>query len=218
MICVSAGNIDFTELTELLRSEKLVEIRLDLNDFSDDELIKIFSSPTKTIATCRPGRFTEEERIRKLKVCIESGASFADIELDTIEISFKQISQLSKKHNCSLIISHHNFENTPQVSELKNIYRSCSEKGADIVKISTIVKDPADNAKLLSLYNNEESPEMSPLIITGMGEKGKITRISAPLMGAPFTYASYEAGKETAEGQIEKSDLEKIYRLIKDEQ
>ncbi|MEN8223672.1 MAG: type I 3-dehydroquinate dehydratase [Acidobacteriota bacterium] len=218
MICVSAGNINFTELTELLKSAELTEIRLDLNDFSDEELITIFTSSAKTIATCRPGRFTEEERIRKLILCMESGASFVDIELETEKNSFKRISELSKKYNCSLIISHHNFEKTPPLSELKDIYSYCSEKGADIIKISTLVKDPGDNAKLLSLYGNSENSGIPPLIVIGMGEKGKITRVSAPFLGAPFTYASTGRGKETAEGQIGKSDLEKIYRLIKDEQ
>ena len=50
-----------------------------------------------------------------------------------------------------------------------------------------------------------------------MGSKGRITRIAAPLLGSPFTFASISKGKETAEGQIEKDTLERIVRLLKDE-
>jgi 3-dehydroquinate dehydratase-1 len=49
-----------------------------------------------------------------------------------------------------------------------------------------------------------------------MGEKGRVTRILAPLLGSPFTYASYEAGKETAPGQIEDKRLEEMIRLLSD--
>ncbi len=218
MICVSAGNIDLSELKSLLESEELVEIRLDMNNFTDDELKQIFSSTAKTIATCRPGKFTESERIRKLELCIESGASFIDVELESTKNSIKHLSETAKKHNCSLIISHHNNEITPPVSELINIYKVSAESGADIIKIATHVNDQSDNAKLLSLYDIKEFSKTTPVIAVGMGNMGKITRIAAPLMGAPFTYASSEAGKGTAEGQIGKSELKRIYKIIDNEQ
>ena len=217
MICVSIGSISFPELAKLLRSEEFVEIRLDQNDFSDDELRSIFSTLTKTIATCRPGKFKEEERIKKLKLCVESGASFIDIELETMDDSFKEISILAKVQNCNLIISHHNYEETPPISELKKIFRSSQDMGADIVKIACKVTTEKDNAILLSLYHCLEDTDTSQLILIGMGEKGKITRVAAPLLGAPFTYASYEAGKETAQGQITKSEIEEIIKVITDE-
>ncbi len=217
MICVSTGNIESRELFKLLNSEELVEIRLDMKDFSDMELTRVFSSPAKTIAACRPGKFAEAERVRKLALSIESGAAFVDLELESNEISFKQISETAKKYNCRLIISHHNYYNTPPASKLLNICKLSSELGADIIKIATYVNEPSDNSKLLSLYNIIENSLTSPLIAIGMGKLGKLTRIAAPYMGAPFTYASFEAGKETAEGQIEKSELEKIYKIIEDE-
>ncbi len=217
MICVSVGSIGFPELIELLRSEEFVEIRLDLNNFSDDQLIKLFSSPAKTIATCRPGKFKEEERIKKLKLCVESGASFIDIEKETMDDSHREISTLAKAENCKLIISYHNYEETPPVSELKKIFRSSQDMGADIVKIACKVTSENDNAILLSLYHFLENTDTSQLILIGMGEKGKITRIAAPFLGAPFTYASYEVGKETAQGQITKSEIDEIIKLITDE-
>jgi len=43
-----------------------------------------------------------------------------------------------------------------------------------------------------------------------MGRKGRLTRILAPLLGCPFTYASIDGGKETAEGQIDAASLRRI--------
>lgn len=216
MICVSVGNIGYRELNDLLQSEELAEIRLDLNDFTDKELKKIFSSPAKTIVTCRPGKFTETERIRKLMLCMAAGASYIDIEMETAEESLNDIISTAGKQNCKLIISHHNFEKTPPVSELKETFMSCSEMGADIVKIACQVKSDEDNAILISLYHHEGGGEMPPMIIIGLGKKGRVTRIAAPFLGAPFTYASFQAGRETGDGQINKSSIEKIIKLITD--
>ena len=55
------------------------------------------------------------------------------------------------------------------------------------------------------------------MIALGMGKKGKITRLAAPLLGAPFTYASPAAGSETGPGQLEMDTLIKIYSLLSEQ-
>ena len=48
-----------------------------------------------------------------------------------------------------------------------------------------------------------------------MGEKGKITRIIAPLLGSFCTYVSLSSGKETADGQIDKKTLEEAIKNLR---
>jgi 3-dehydroquinate dehydratase-1 len=48
------------------------------------------------------------------------------------------------------------------------------------------------------------------IIVIGMGAMGKITRIVAPLLGSPFTFASLGEGKETAEGQMAAEKMRKL--------
>jgi 3-dehydroquinate dehydratase len=48
-----------------------------------------------------------------------------------------------------------------------------------------------------------------------MGEKGKLSRVTALLLGSPLTYASLKEGRETAEGQIDYKSLKKILPLLK---
>ncbi|MCK5220051.1 MAG: type I 3-dehydroquinate dehydratase, partial [Candidatus Aminicenantes bacterium] len=145
------------------------------------------------------------------------GASYVDLELGIDEEYLKELRTLSVENGCKIIISSHDQKKTPSISELKKIYESCSEKGADIVKIACNIISGSDNARLLSLYDFEDLSEKIPLIAIGMGEIGKITRLAVPLLGAPFTYASLNDGKETAKGQISKSVLTEIYKLITDE-
>jgi 3-dehydroquinate dehydratase-1 len=61
----------------------------------------------------------------------------------------------------------------------------------------------------MSLYNSDKT-----IIALGMGNLGKITRIAAPFLGAPFTYAYPTGRKRTAEGQFSIDKLEDIMKRI----
>ena len=121
----------------------------------------------------------------------------------------QELTDYARKQNKEIIISWHNFENTPGKKELETILKECYSKGADIAKIATYVNVEADNASLLSLYSLKGRK-----VVLGMGEKGKITRLAATHLGAEFTFASTDAGNETAPGQItikEFAALNKIF-------
>jgi 3-dehydroquinate dehydratase type I len=122
-----------------------------------------------------------------------------------------ELIELAKKNNCSIIISYHNFQQTPSTSELNEIATNCFKLGADIVKISTMINSNADNAKILSLYERTEK-----IISFGMGDKGKITRIIAPLLGAEFTYAAVSSSKTIAPGQLGKEEMLAVLNTLND--
>jgi 3-dehydroquinate dehydratase-1 len=51
------------------------------------------------------------------------------------------------------------------------------------------------------------------MIVLGMGDKGKITRVLQPYLGGYLTFASLD-GSNSAPGQIDYNDLEKLYTNI----
>ena len=55
------------------------------------------------------------------------------------------------------------------------------------------------------------------MVVLGMGEMGKITRIMAPFLGAEFTFAAMDEGKETAPGQIPYLKMKEIEGYILNE-
>ncbi|MBU0586484.1 type I 3-dehydroquinate dehydratase, partial [Candidatus Micrarchaeota archaeon] len=81
--------------------------------------------------------------------------------------------------------------------------------GADIAKIACKINSQQDNARIMDVITQD-----SKVIAIGMGAKGLITRVTAPLMGSPFTYACLEKGKETADGQIDYKTLESAIKEI----
>jgi 3-dehydroquinate dehydratase-1 len=204
MICVSLAEKDPNVCLDILKKVDMAEIRIDLAELSDEDIMKIFSSRKKLIATCRPGKYSPSERIHKLKLAVESGATFLDIEYEADDDFRNAMMEFAHIHQCDVILSYHNYEMTPELNELEKIMNRCFELGADMAKIATMVRVNRDNSKILSLY---KAP--GRLVAIGMGELGKISRIVAPFLGAEFTYASLTDDNATAPGQISYTKLNK---------
>ncbi len=210
MICISIAEPTLELIFQAIGNEELAEIRLDLINLSEKEIKTLFSQNIKLIATCRPCKYSDTKRKEILKNSIKAGASYVDIELEASDDFKTEIATLAKKKSCKVIISYHNYDNTPLKRELDQVIDWCFKSGADIAKIVCKVNHISDNARLLSLYEPDKE-----IIAFGLGLKAKITRIAAPFLGAPFTYASISAGKETADGQINKATLAKLLEMLK---
>lgn len=209
MICVAISDKDHRKCIATLSRVEMAEIRLDLTEFDDDAIDVVFAQKAVLIATCRPDNMTEKEQYFKLRRAIEAGAKYVDIEYEASDEQCEALIKIAKKHNCKVIISYHNYEETPGLRDLYKIVDECYEKGGDIAKVATMVNTSSDNGKILSLYSIEK-----PLVAIGMGEKGKATRVMAPFLGAEFTFASEDDNGGTAPGQISYSEMKTLLKTL----
>jgi 3-dehydroquinate dehydratase-1 len=208
MICVSVA--DMSLLDEAINSDAgLIELRLDLIGEPPSKIFPLIPRSIKTIVTCRPGVFDENERIDLLKQGMQLGATYVDIEIETPVRDMTLISNAARQAGVSLIISYHDFERTADREDLESVMIACYEKGGKIAKIATWVSAPDDIRNLLSLY---ELPGKK--VILGMGPMGRITRVMAPYLGAEFTFASVGEGETTAPGQLTVKQLNDIFNVI----
>lgn len=210
MICVSIADVSIKEAEKIITENELSEVRLDRLKAGNDEIKSIFSSKGKTIATYRPVEgLDEESRKNALILAIESGASYVDVEVEASDSFKADIIAAARKNKCMVIVSYHDFTKTPVMRELEQVLTWCYESGADIAKVACRVNSVEDNARLLSVYSMNRN-----VISIGMGELGRITRIAATLLGAPFTYASIDRERITAPGQMDSASLKNIIRMI----
>lgn len=214
MICVSIAENSVDHCLKALNGLDLAEIRMEGMSLSRNDIQEMFSQPVKLIATCRPGRMPDEKRMTCLIDAIHAGASYVDIEIESDGAWKREIMKAAQNQGCQVIMSFHDFEKTPGLERLKRIIAQCFREGADIAKIACMVRSEQDNARLLGLLGSKRYT--NKLVVVGMGEKGKITRIVAPFFGSLFSYASRSQGRETAEGQITKENLEAITRGVRD--
>ncbi len=210
MVCVSLAEESLEGCLSALESEKFAEIRLDRTRLSPDDVKMLFSRGGRLIATCRPGGIPDLVRGELLSAAIDSGASYVDVEVDAEQSYRESIVARARSRGCKVIVSFHDYEKTPVRQELEAILSQCFRMGADIAKIACTARSRRDNARLLGLLDRRER-----VVVVAMGEKGGLTRIVAPLLGSPFTFASLRPGKETAEGQIDKTALEDLIKAIR---
>ena len=211
MICISIADVTIDEAINIIRDSELSEIRLDRLVFSKDDIAKLFSHRKNTIATYRPtDGVVESERKEWLIAAINSGAQYVDIEVESADDFKNDIIEVAVSKNCKVIVSYHDYNKTPLMNELEEIIKWCFDSKCDIAKICCHANSSEECARLLSLHSYGY-----PIISIGMGDIGKITRIAALLLGSPFTYASIDADKKTAPGQIDSKKFKEILDMIR---
>jgi 3-dehydroquinate dehydratase-1 len=210
MICICLADISFEECLEAVKKFDFLEIRLDLLNLSREQIKEIFSANNNLVATCRPGKYGEDERKALLLYGVESGAAYVDIEMEASDTFKTEVIKMARKKGCQVIISYHDFDKTPERAELEHILTWCSEFNPDIIKIACTVNSERDNARLLGLLDNDKR-----MLAIGMGEKGKITRVVSPLLGSFCTFASYVSGKSTGPGQLSLDVMEGLINKMR---
>ena len=208
MICTSLQNKTYEEILTILEDPavEMAEIRLDRCPLSDEQIEALFAdSDTPLIATCRIAESpSEQEAERRLRLAIEAGARFADLEIEAPAQISKNFQHLCRKRGTEIIRSYHNYEETPDDEGLQMALARCFRYGADIAKVVTNCHGPEDAARLEALYSlvlEDVDSLQGRLVAFGMGEAGRQTRLECLRRGAPFTYASLSAEETTAPGQ-----------------
>jgi 3-dehydroquinate dehydratase-1 len=210
---VTGSNRDefLSNLEKIQDLSNCIELRIDyIADLTKDD-VKTIKDKTKkeAIVTCRSkaegGIFTgsEDQRIEILQTAMDAGFDHIDIELATLEAH-----QFEKNDDTKLIISYHNFTETPKYWKLHPIMNKMYKYEPDVVKIATKVKTDNDVHTLFRLIVDKDNDDQ--WIIVGMGDEGKITRVLSPILGSYLTYAATPFS-ESADGQIQLDELKKIY-------
>ncbi|HBQ51153.1 TPA: shikimate dehydrogenase [Candidatus Daviesbacteria bacterium] len=148
---------------------------------------------------------------RKKIMDIISPSCFLDLDISQKQ-DLKYLKNNSKKIN--LILSYHNYQETPSDQKLQEIIKKMVKQNADIYKITTFCNSQADAIRLVDLLSTLKEQKIK-CIILGMGEKGVITRIAGVLLGNEINYAPTNTDNSSAVGQLTKDELEKILKNIK---
>ena len=203
-------------IKEANRLADLIELRMDyLRNPSLGPLLEVGEKPL--IVTNRRkeegGRYIGDERRRLtiLKEAAEQGVAFVDVEIGTEKPLLQDL--FANKRGTQMILSFHDFQGTPSKKELESLWNRMTRLGADIVKIVTFAKSWEDNLFVLSLipFSRKRNQE---IVAFCMGEKGRMSRVFAPLMGAAWTYASLDRKRTSAPGQLTVWEMRDIWEKL----
>ncbi|KAL3037563.1 hypothetical protein AAZX31_01G075500 [Glycine max] len=200
-----AGGADLVEIR--LDSLKTFDPYRDLNAFIQHRSLPL-------LFTYRPkwegGMYDgdENKRLDALRLAMELGADYIDIELQVAHEFYDSIR--GKTFNkTKVIVSSHNYQLTPSIEDLGNLVARIQATGADIVKIATTALDITDVARMFQIMVHSQVPFIGLV----MGDRGLISRILSAKFGGYLTFGTLESGVVSAPGQPTLKDLLYLYNL-----
>lgn len=201
--------IDFFDQVE--DAEKLVETAKKLRQvMSEMPLLTTF----RTHFEGGVKKLSEEEYFDICRVLIkEKATDLLDLELFRKTSKLKEIIAEAHENNIYIIMSNHDFDKTPETSELERRLTLMKTYGADIAKIAVMPNSARDVLNLLLATDNIKYKLNCPLITMAMGDLGKVTRISGEVFGSCLTFGT--VGDASAPGQIESTNLKGILDTLK---
>lgn len=154
---------------------------------------------------------TAEERLTLLLAGAKAGAQYVDLPL---EFPLKLIQKFKKATKRSkLILSWHDFTETPDLGYLKELVVKAKRKGAGIIKLVSMANTWEDLRPIFALAW-QLAAKKETFIIMAMGAKGEPSRIITPLIGGFGMFAALNEKSATAPGQITAGELKKWWSVF----
>ena len=192
----------------------LLEWRLDVTREPEVESV-LRRAPLPVIATVRSvdhgGHFSgsREEQLQLLLRAAAGGSSYLDWEFRRGEDLPDELASMRER----LILSHHNFRETPPDNKLEALFNEMVATKAGVVKVVTLAQAMEDNLSLLSLIGLGRK-QGAKVVAFCLGSLGRISRVACLLIGGAFTYAALESGAEAAPGQLTLPELQQLLDLL----
>jgi 3-dehydroquinate dehydratase-1 len=190
-----------------------VEFRMDLADDPLAALVE-YDGELPVIATNRVewegGEAADEaERFEDLRVAAEHPRVEAvDVELSAIagdeDDPLRTVAH-AREHDASVVVSIHDFEETPARAEMSRTIDQALEFG-DVGKLAVTAESADDVLRLLAVTRGKENAG-NPVATMAMGEAGRHSRAVAPLYGSRIGYAPVAPEDATAPGQYDLATL-----------
>ena len=149
----------------------------------------------------KPIIYKSENPTKSLQEEAVKTSTYIDVDIDTPAKTIKRIKTLNPK--IKIIISYHNFKETPYEKDLKRLHKRMLKHKPDIMKFATHAKAIVDSFRMLDFLAEISKKEQKAVCLC-MGEHGLLTRVAGHLFGNHMMYFSKTkaAASSSAPGQI----------------
>lgn len=206
----------------------MIEIRGDYFDFIDDrhmlydvlndiksmtgDVIVLFTIRTENEGgeiSLTPEEYKDILLFTSASECVD----IIDVEVDSVEDPKHFISVL-QNNGVYVVASHHDFECTPVLIDLVEMYDNMHDSGADILKLACMPYNSEDALRILKAGAIANKTYQENLVVAiSMGQYGKMTRVVGSQVGSCITFAALE--NQSAPGQIGYHELVSILDTLK---
>lgn len=206
---------------------EIVEWRLDfLTAFTDFEQLTDAGKQIKEVINGRPlivtnrtnveggNREYQEREYQESYIALINAnvADAIDVEFSREDDVYNELLQICTDANIVLILSHHDFDETPDKNELIFLFAQMAKKKPSIVKVALTPHSREDVMTLMDATLAADNQIDQPIISMSMGLLGKISRIAGATFGSVATFAS--VGDASAPGQMSVGTLKEIFGSV----
>ncbi|RLE66233.1 MAG: hypothetical protein DRJ38_02165 [Thermoprotei archaeon] len=172
--------VDLAEVKIPISGEKIGNLERVIGNYSSKLIVK----PV----------FENRHGFPVLKRVVEQRPFYLELDIDVTR-RFPEILDLVIENDVFLMVSI-DYGHSPSVDELvHDVIRALNQ--SDLVKVTFPAENYEDNLKVLEVYKSlrEDSNRM---VIVAKNEKGYLSQLLLPLLGAPFTVASTDEEKNSS--------------------
>jgi 3-dehydroquinate dehydratase-1 len=134
-------------------------------------------------------------------------AAYVDIELRSAG-ACAVILEAARAKRIRIIVSFHDFDETPSRPRLEGIARAARSLGADLLKIATRTDTAAELARLRDFFHGERRG--MEIAAMGVGRLGQVSRFEFARLRSALNYG--HLGSPQVEGQLSIRQLRRILR------
>ena len=135
-----------------------------------------------------------------------------DFEMSAGDSRAEEVIAAAAKTGTKVIVSYHDFSQTPCEELILDRLRAMQHLGGDIIKVAFMPETKNDIITLVSAAAQmKEKYAKMPMIIISMGEIGKITRLTGEAFGSDVTFGITK--ESSAPGQIDVKTLREALEI-----
>lgn len=127
---------------------------------------------------------------------------------------YTHLVQRAQQKGLEVVLSHHNFQETPALDELKFIYFKMQKLNPEYLKLAVMPKCQEDVLHLLEAMSLTAKHTTCRIVGISMSSLGKVSRIAQGVFGGTLSYGCIE--EPQAPGQIHVSKLKSMVSFYED--
>lgn len=164
-----------------------------------------------------PTGLTREQTVKLLTyICQNSSVEIIDYEMANDEEDIKQVRKVAEEEGKLLILSYHDFANTPTNEELISFIKKAESFGADVAKLAVMPNNHGDVLRLLEVTDQARLFSKIPVATMSLNSLGAVSRMIGWIFGSVIVFTV--GAKSSAPGQIPIEKMREILTLMKDYQ
>ena len=191
------------------RTERLLEeLRTVLEDMP-----LLFTYRTQAEGGAAEEDISEEEYAAINLHAVGTGLiDLVDMEIRAGKALAEKLQRVAGETGCKVLMSSHDFTETPSIEEMKRRYETMEAWGADVLKLAVMPHTIEDVMALLTVCKDVSRASTHPVVAMSMGSLGLESRVLGEAFGSAMTFGCL--GKASAPGQMAVDLLSQVLQAI----